>query len=86
MKCFLLLNMIGYDTILIVHYFSLWQQIRNQPFPVDEEHLNLKVHSMYLLNLTSSTAYLFVVVKREYWGCNFEGGGNVHNFTIGLIK
>jgi len=66
MKWSLLLNMIDYDTILNVHYFSLWQQIRNQPFPVDEEHLNLKVHSMCLSNLTSSNAYLFVVVKREY--------------------
>jgi len=65
MKWFLLLNTISYDTILIVHYFSLWQKMRNQPFPVDEEHLNLKVHSVYVSNLTSSNAYLFVVVKRE---------------------
>jgi hypothetical protein len=84
MKWFLLLNMIGYDTILIVHYFSLWQQIRNQPFLLDEEHLNLNIQC--ICHLTSSNAYLFVVVKRENWGCNFEGGGNVHNFTIGLIK
>lgn len=31
MNWFLVLNMIGYGTILILHYFSLWQQIRNQP-------------------------------------------------------
>ena len=66
MKWFLLLNTNGYDTILIVHYFSLWRQVRNQPVPVDEEHLNLKAHSVYLSNPTSSSAYLFVVVKREY--------------------
>ena len=53
---------------------------------MDEEHLNLKVHSVYMSILTSSNAYLFVEVKREYWGCYFEGGGNVHTFTIGLIK
>jgi hypothetical protein len=64
MKWSLLLNTIGYDTILIVHYFSLWRQIRNQPLPLDEEHLNLKAHSVYLSNLTSTNAYLFVVVKR----------------------
>jgi hypothetical protein len=34
------------------------------------------VHLLYLSNVTSHTAYLFMEVKREICGNYFEGGDN----------